>query len=381
MSKQRALNAINGIMSDRIPQWDFPDNVLLAKKILPYDIWENTERTSVDLFKHYDIDMTHYIPGGIAEWNFPLVRYYNDADYIQNEDTLPYIKAYKKETAKPYRSMYDNLHMHCSASFWGMAPTMAMDKYCFESPEDVLNFNPQEKDSFTLEERIVFFKDYYRQKQDLFGDHCLFMGWYYHTLFMWPVEIFGWENFMLAALTDPERFKEILDQFYEISKRDLTAMSTVEGLPLIGCHDDLCNANGPMFSPDWYREFIYDRYSELTSILHRNGKKALFVCDGNTTPVLGDIAATGFDGISSDGNTDLGDIKKFFSGKIITGGMKPAVVSGGTPAQIEQMVKETVAIIKDEPGYFFQCPGMNGKTPLENVDHYQQCIRKYGRRN
>jgi hypothetical protein len=380
MSKQRALNAINGIMSDRIPQWDFPDNVLLAEKIATYDIWEDTERTSVDLLRHFDVDMTHYIPGGIAEWNFPLVRYYSDADYVLSEDTRPYLKAYQKETPRPYRSMYDTLGMKSSASFWGMAPTMAMKGYCFDSPEQVLEFNPQEHDAFTLEERVSFFKDYYREKQALLDDNGLFMGWYYHTLFMWPVEIFGWENFMLAAMTDPDRFKEILNQFYEISKRDLTAMSAVEGLPLIGCHDDLCNANGPMFSPDWYREFIYDRYSELTGILHSAGKKALFVCDGNTASILSDVAATGFDGIAVDGNTDLREVKKSFSGKIIAGGMKPAIVSNGTSEQIEGMVRETVAIIRDEPGYFFQCPGMNGKTALKNVDHYQRCIREYGNR-
>ncbi len=368
-------------MGDRIPQWDFPDNVLLAKEIAAYDIWEDTERTAVDLYRHFDIDMTHYIPGGIAEWNFPLVRYYNEADYIENDDTKPYLKAYKKETVKPYRSMYDTLDMHCSASFWGMAPTMAMKGYRFNSPEEVLAFNPLEKDHFTLAERTAFFQSYYKEKQELFGDSCLFMGWYYHTLFMWPVEIFGWENFMLAALTDPERFKEILDQFYAISKRDLTAMSAVEGLPLIGCHDDLCNANGPMFSPDWYREFIYDRYGELTSILHAAGKKALFVCDGNVVPLLDDVAATGFDGISVDGNSDLRAITGRFSGKIIVGGMNPAVLSGGTFDQIEHMVKKTVAAVKEEPGYFFQCPGMNGKTPLKNVEHYQRCIRKYGQRS
>jgi hypothetical protein len=367
-------------MSDRIPQWDFPDNVLLAQKIAPYDIWEDTERTAVDLFKHFDVDMTHYIPGGIAEWNFPLVRYYNDADYIENDDTRPYLRAYKKKAVKPYRSMYDMMGMSCSASFWGMAPTMAMKGYCFDSPEEVLEFNPLEKDPFTLEERTAFFQNYYKQKQDLFGDSCLFMGWYYHTLFMWPVEIFGWENFMLAAMTDPDRFKEILDQFYEISKRDLTAMAAVESLPLIGCHDDLCNANGPMFSPNWYREFIYDRYSELTSILHTAGKKALFVCDGNVIPLLDDVTATGFDGISIDGHSDLKTVVKKCSQKIIVGGMKPAVVSGGTLEQIEQMVKETVDAVRDEPGYFFQCPGMNGKTPIKNVEYYQYCIRKYGQR-
>ena len=380
MSKKRALNAITGIMSDRIPQWDFPDNVLLAEKVIPYDVWEDTERTAIDLLKHYDIDMTHCLSGGIAEWNFPMVRYYNETKFIDHEDTKPYLRAYQKETEHPYRSMFDNLGMSSSASFWGVAPTMVMDGYMFDSPEAVLEFNPQEHDMFTLEERTAFFQNHYKQKQALLGDDCFMMGWYYHTLFMWPVEIFGWENFMLASMTDPERFREILDQFFELSKRDFSAMASVEGLDLIGCHDDLCNANGPMFSPDWYREHIYDRYTELTSMFRAAGKKTLFVCDGNVVPLLDDVAATGFDGIAIDGHSDLKTVVDKFSGKIISGGMSAAVLSRGSLDEIEQMVKDTVEIIKDEPGYFFQCVGMIGKTPLDKVDHYQQCIRKYGQR-
>lgn len=368
-------------MGDRIPQWDFPDNVLLAEKTANYDIWGNPERTSIDLIKYCDIDMTHFIPGDIAEWNFPLVRYYADANYVENDETRPYLQAYKKDITKPYYSMYDNLGMSCSASFWGMAPTMAMTRYMFDSPEDALEFNPQEHDTASLAERIAFFQSYYREKQNLLGDSCLMMGWYYHTLFMWPVEIFGWENFMLASMMDPERFQEILDQFYELSKRDLSAMAAVNDLELIGCHDDLCSANGPMFPPDWYKTFIYDRYAELNAIIHQTGKKTIFVCDGNVEPLLNDIATTGFDGIAIDGQTDLRPVVKTFSGKIIVGGMKPAIVSGGTLDQIEQMVQRTVDIVKEEPGYFFQCPGMNGKTPLMNIEHYQHCIRTYGARN
>ncbi|MFA5687897.1 MAG: uroporphyrinogen decarboxylase family protein [Kiritimatiellales bacterium] len=380
MSRQRALDAINGVMSDRIPQWDFPDNILLAEKICGDDIWENTEKTTVELLKYCDIDMTHYIAGGVAEWNFPLVRYYNEAEFIQNDDTQSYLQAYNKKTEKPYRSMYDNLGMSCSASFWGIAPTLAMKKYMFDSPEDVLEFNPLEHDSATLDDRIEFFRNYYKEKQALLGDSCLFIGWYYHTLFMWPVEIFGWENFMLAAMMDSERFKEILDQFWEISKRDLSAMTAVDDLQLIGCHDDLCSANGPMFPPDWYRTFIYDRYAEVSSMIRAAGKKSVFVCDGNVSALLPDIAATGFDGITVDGQTDLNCVVKNFSGKIMVGGMKPTIVSNGTPEQIEQMIKSTVDIIKDEPGYFFQSSGLAGKTPVKNIEHYLHCIQKFGQR-
>ncbi|MBN1557057.1 MAG: hypothetical protein JW951_02790 [Lentisphaerae bacterium] len=380
MSRQRACDALNGKPTDRIPQWDFPDNPALAETLLPYDIWEDTARTSADLFKHFDIDMTHYLPGGIAEWNFPLVRYFDEADYGEGGDTAPYRRAYRRDTPKPYRSMYDALGMGCRASFWGMAPTLVMQQYPVDSPESVLRFNPAEHDAATFESRRAFFETYYRDTQALLGDSCLLLGWYYHTLFMWPVELFGWEHFMVAAMLDPDRFRAILDQFYALTRRDLAAMAAVPGLPAIGCHDDLCNAAGPMFPPDWYRANVYDRYAELIALLHDAGKQAIFVCDGNVVPLLDDLAALGFDGIAVDGHADLRRVVEAFSGRIIVGGMPAAVVSQGTPEAIEQMVKETAGIVRGEPRYFFQCCGMAGRTPPENVKHYQACLRKYGRR-
>ena len=382
MSKHRALEAIAGRYADRIPQWDFPDSPVLARKLLGYDIWQDTRRTAADLWRHFDIDLAHYLPGGIAEWNFPLVRYYGEAEYLEDESLADYRRAYCRPLpeAATYRSMYDELKRKSSASYWGLAPTMAMKEYGFSSPEDVLAFNPRDHERATFDERKAFFKKYYGEMQSLFGQSCLMMGWYYHTLFMWPVEIFGWENFMLAAMTDTERFNEILSQFLEITKRDIRAMCAVEELPLIACHDDLASAQGPMFDPAWYERYIFPRYREVFDIIHEAGKKVLFVSDGNIEVLLPRLAAMGADGIAIDKNTSLSAAVDSFSGKIICGGMDPAVISQGGEAEIEALVRQTVAVVKAQPGYFFQCPGMTGQTPIRNIERYQELIRKYGTR-
>ena len=382
MSKQRALEVIAGRFADRIPQWDFPDSPLLARKLFGYDIWQDTRRTAADLWRHFDIDLAHYLPGGIAEWNFPLVRYYGEADYIEDESAADYRRAYCRPLpeAITYRSMYDALKRKSAASSWGLAPTMNMKDYGFPSPEDVLAFNPLDHDRATFDERKSFFKRYYAEMQSLLGDDCLMMGWYYHTLFMWPVEIFGWENFMIAAMTDQERFNEILLQFLDITKRDIRAMCEVEGLPLIACHDDLSSARGPMFDPAWYERYIFPHYHEIFSIIHSAGKKALFVSDGNVEALLPRLAAAGADGIAIDTNTSLQAAVESFSGKIICGGMDPAVISQGSLGDIEAMVRKTVVAVKDQPGYFFQCPGMTGRAPIQNIERYQELIREYGKR-
>ena len=377
MSKARAIAAINGQPADRIPQWDSPDNPSLAKMLFNYDVWKNPEKTAVDCWKHFDIDLTHFIPGDIAEWNFPLVRYYGEAVYTDDPRCAPYKRAYKQPLKKPYQSMYDQLERTSNASFWGLAPTLSQN-YNFTSPEDVLSFDPLSHDPYTLEERTSFFQKHYREKQALLGDSCLMTGWYYHTLFMWPVEIFGWEHFMVASMLDPARFSEILDQFFKITWRDISAMCKVESLPLLACHDDLCSANGPMFAPSWYENHIFPYYKKLFAMIHAAGKKVIFVCDGNVVPLLDQILATGVDGIVVDGQSDLAIVAEKFSGRIIAGGMKPAVVSQGTLKEIESMVQKTVSIIRGEPGYFFKCSGMNGETSAGNVFHYQECLRRFG---
>ena len=136
-----------------------------------------------------------------------------------------------------------------------------------------------------------------------------------------------------------------------------------------------------MFLPDWHQENIFPLYSEIFEIIPAAGKKVLYVCDGNIIPLLDQIIETAPDGISIDGHADLETVVKKFSGKIIAGGMNPSTISRGTPEEIENKVRRTVAIVKDEPGYFFQCPGMNGSTPIANVLHYQKCIKELGRRD
>ena len=381
MSKQRALDAINGIMPDHTPQWDFPDNPGLAEYLFDYDIWEDPLRTYVDLLKYFDIDTAHYLPGDIAEFNFPLVRYYGDATYTDDPSNDGYKRAYKPQVNKPYTSMYDSLGMSCSGSFWGMGPTLVMKDFYCKTPEEVLAFNPLEHDTHTLEERTKFFQQYYAEKQKLMGDSTLFFGWYYHTLFMWPVEIFGWENFMIASMMDPKRFEEILAQFLTLTIRDVTAMCSVESLDLIGMHDDLVSANGPMFNPDWYRKYIFPYYHEVFDIIHGAGKKLFYCICGNFMALLDDIYATGPDGIAMDVNNDLAKVTEKFTGKIIMGGgIKPDIITSGSKEDIDAMVKNIFEITKHEPGYFYQSHGMCGNTPIENVIFYQECIKKYSKK-
>lgn len=379
MSKDRALKALNLEPTDRIPHWDVPDSPLYNEQVFDFDIWKNQKKTGVEVFKHFDIDITSYIPGDIAEYNFPIVRYYDEVEYGDDKDCQKY-KRKVDLSLKGYRSLADSLPRKVRGMFWGMSPTLMTIDYGFKDVKECLDFNPLEKDGFTFEERVSFFTKYYSENQALLGDTTLLGGWYYNTLFMWPVEIFGWENFMYAAMTDPQRFSEIMDQFFEISKRDMMAMAEVPDMKIIFSHDDLCSAKGPMFSPDWYRKNIFPRYQELWGPIQEKGIKIVYVIDGNFAELIQDIKSCNPDGIAFDPSTDIDTVFRNFSGMIIMGGGDPVVVSSGNPADIEAMVKKLCEYGRNEPGYFMQDTGLSGNTPPENIDFYFRYSEKYGTR-
>ncbi|VGO18199.1 uroporphyrinogen decarboxylase family protein [Pontiella sulfatireligans] len=382
MSRERARAALNGEMTDRIPQWDVPDCPALAEQLFDYNVQAEPHRACIGMLKHFDVDATiSSIPGDCAEWNFPLVRYYEDATFTDDPENERYKSLPRAPSPRPYNSMYDALGMKAHGAFWGFSPTLTMQNHPCSSPEEVLEFQPLDHFTQSQTERAAFFKNHYAEKQTLLGDSTMVMGWYYHTLFMWPVELFGWENFMMAAMDDPKRFEEMLLQFLEVSKRDFSAMCESPDIELIGCHDDLCSANGPMFPPEWYDQYIFPHYNEVLDIIHSAGKKAFFCCDGNLMPLLDRIRATDFDGIACDGNNDLETVLDVFSGKTIFACMQnPNIINFGSPDEIRDMVRETAKLAKREPGYFFSAGTMTGKTPPENILIYQEAVRKFGAR-
>ena len=190
MSKERALRALNLQPTDKIPHWDLPDSPSYNAQVFNFDIWKDPQKTVVEILSRFDIDITHIILGDIAEYNFPIVRYYDEVEYVNSRDRRNY-KRKTDSSLKKYRSLADSLSRKIKGEFWGMSPTLMTMDYGFKDVKDCLSFNPLEKDKVTFKERVSFFAEYYRKNQELLGDTTLLGGWYYNTLFMWPVEIFG----------------------------------------------------------------------------------------------------------------------------------------------------------------------------------------------
>ncbi len=124
---------------------------------------------------------------------------------------------------------------------------------------------------------------------------------FYNTMFMWPMLVFGYQNFMLMCL-EPE-FERIMDEFAEINRRVFRAFARLPA-NFVVCHDDIVLSNGPVVSPEWMRKFIFPRYEEYWGILKDAGKEVIFMVDGCVDAFVDDVMACGACGIISEPFTD-----------------------------------------------------------------------------
>lgn len=220
-------------------------------------------------------------------------------------------------------------------------------------------------------------------REQALGDIGLYYPMLYTTLFMWPVELFGWEIFMTAAMEDPDRFHDQLLLPFARLSRDLVA-ELVRGSasPLVFVHDDLCDARGPVFPPDWYERYIFPHYADIIAPARAAGRRVVLVADGNLTLFLPRLRDLEFDGLMFESPaTPLEAVLNVFDrpDHLLVGGAETLTLTYGTPDAVKDMVRRAAALTADRPGFALASGGgLHGNIPFENLEAYFDARAEYG---
>jgi len=211
-------------------------------------------------------------------------------------------------------------------------------------------------------------------RQAFLGETGLYYPMLYTTLFMWAVEVLGWEVFMLAAALEAERFHDhFLLPCVQLSSQIVAGLAQGES-PFVFVHDDLASATGPMFRPDWYDANIFPHYPEILHPAKQAGKKVILVADGNMTRFLPRLVQAGFDGLMFESPaTPLEAVIEHFGGpgQYFIGGISTPGLTFGTPAEARQQVFHAVKQSDGRPGFALASGGgLHGNLPLENLEAY-----------
>ncbi len=212
-------------------------------------------------------------------------------------------------------------------------------------------------------------------RQEAIGEVGLYYPMLYTTAFMWPVEVLGWEVFMVAAALEPERFFEkFLKPCAVKSAKIIGEMMAASQDPFVFLHDDLCNARGPVFNPDWYVKYIFPLYADIFKPVKDAGKKIILVIDGNISHFVPLLPALGIDGVMFESPaTPVEVVAEHFGseGRFFIGGIEAATLTFGTPRQVAQMVEDVCGKYATCPGFALCCGGgLHSNIPMENMAAY-----------
>lgn len=349
MSKQRFLQAVALEPVDRVPCNEWIDHPQFVSKLTGIDPYLDPTGAVAAAIRLLDID-----------W------------YV----ALPH-RAHRFAPGESKKDMGNGHYV----SEWGFTGSSWVKEHGFNSDEDVLTYNPLAKETpAERQQRYQNVIESIRSDQLLVGDHCYMSGLYYTTLFQWFILTFGWERFLMAAAAEPVLFEAVIERFAELSREYATFFAGTD-LPVFYCHDDLALTKGLVFSPDWYRRYLFPHYRQIFEPIKKAGKKIVFVSDGNYTELIDDLIDVGVDGLMVDHFVDIEKVLQRYGGQVmIAGNVDIAKLTFGTPEDVRREVARCMAYGHRYAGYVIKVTGdLPHNIPLANIETYFAACRELGR--
>jgi len=375
MSYQRGRAGLFLEPTDRIPRFETIYHPGLLHKLTGIDPYREPLRASLEAMRALDMDIYRVGTLPTRASSFQLGETADTASATVNVTSFSGAGASAAATAPQHSGGKTKV------AYWGLVDTETQVTFDVGSPDDVYAFDPARADPRTQAELTAEYARQLHEAHSLMGDLAYTTVQFYTTLFMWPVMIFGWENFMLAAAGDPDRFKVVLDGFGELSVRHLTAWADA-GAEVIFCHDDLAMTNQLVFRPSWYERYVFPWYRRLWTMLRERGVRIIFNCDGAFDPLVEDLIALGVAGFQVERRFDVGAfLERYGQTHVLVAGVDQRTLTFGTREDVERATRETAEMGRRCPGFIWRADtSIPGNIPLENLETYFACQDRYGQR-
>jgi hypothetical protein len=194
-------------------------------------------------------------------------------------------------------------------------------------------------------------------------------GGTYNSVVSFAIAAFGWENLLIAAGTDPDRFGELLNRWADYLMVFVQAWAKTD-IEVYHTHDDMVWTEGSIFKPEFYRKYIFPNFKKMWDCAKDAGKKILFTSDANYTQYVDDLADAGAEGFIFEPMTDLDVIcRKYGQTHVIIGNADCRILTFGTKEDVYKEVKRCMDLGRNCPGYFFAVGNhIPPNVPIENAE-------------
>jgi uroporphyrinogen decarboxylase len=208
------------------------------------------------------------------------------------------------------------------------------------------------------------------------------------NLFEWGTFLRRMDNFLMDLYTAPAEAAKLLDALMEQHLATLERVCQAVGdiADILRFGDDLGMDNGPLMSPDVYRQLFKPRHKQLCEYVKKHSQMHTFLHScGSIYKLIPDLIEAGYD-IINPVQTNCVDMKperlKREFGRDITfwgGGCDTcSVINRGTPAEVKTHVLKRLDIFAPGGGFVFNTVhNILPEVPPENIVAMFEAIKEF----
>ena len=167
-------------------------------------------------------------------------------------------------------------------------------------------------------------------------------------------KLIGMENLMEYFYTEPSFVEDVMDSVMNFQLNILDHYFAA-GAVVFNCGDDLGTQNSLLLSPPVMDKFLKSRYKKvMDKIKTRDGIINFHSC-GHLEPILDMFIELKIDILNPVQSTanNLENLIKITEGRLaLQGGISSHALVVGTPDEIRQITRETIALLNKKGGYF-----------------------------
>lgn len=199
---------------------------------------------------------------------------------------------------------------------------------------------------------------------------------------VWPRH--GTEATLMDMIRDPEWMKDMFsaqtDLIIDTVRLILDKGIKVDGIWAGG---DLGYKNGPLFSPDMFRELLFPYYRKMCDFFKQNGFPVILHSDGDIRaliPLLLESGIRALQPLESKVGIDVCKLKEEYRNRLVLFGNIDVRTMSRTKQEIEEEIKRKVLIAKVGGGYIYHSDhSIPPNVSLENYRFVIKTVRKYGK--
>jgi len=199
--------------------------------------------------------------------------------------------------------------------------------------------------------------------------------------FAFPREVMGLENFLMTLSDNPDFIKEMINDRVEFYFKLLEKAIRDISPDMVFLWEDMSYRNGPLLSPQMFREFMMPAYKRITAFLKDIGIRNIIVdSDGDVLkliPLMLEGGVTGILPFEVTAGMDVVQIAKDFPSLQILGGFDKNILAQGGRA-IDAELDRIVPFMLKRGGYCIATDHyVHPDVSLENYRYFVERVREF----